>query len=85
MRNEVDSGQILKDSNEFGFYPKGDRDSLKNFKQGFNTIQFVIYPDHSGSRVGYIPVLSTFLNIILSFNPHNCPVLQDKYYCHFSE
>ena len=31
------------DSNEFGFDPKGNRDSLKNFKQGFNLIQFVIY------------------------------------------
>lgn len=41
--NEVDSGRILRDSNEFGFYPKGNRDSLKNFKQGFNVIQFVIY------------------------------------------
>lgn len=43
VENEVDSGQILRDSNEFGFYPKGNRDSLKNFKQGFNMIQFVIY------------------------------------------
>ena len=39
MREEVNNGQILKDSNEFGFDPKGNRDSLKNFKQGFNLIQ----------------------------------------------
>lgn len=43
MRNEVGSGQILRDSNEFGFYPKGNGDSLKNFKQGFSMIQFIVY------------------------------------------
>ena len=35
VRKEVNNNQILKDSDEFGFDPKGNRDSLKNFKQGF--------------------------------------------------
>lgn len=64
----------LKGVSEFRFYPKGNRDSLKNFEQGFNMIQFVIYQGHSGNRVEYIPVSGTFLNIMLSFNPQdNCP------------
>lgn len=51
MRNEAGSGRILKDSNEFGFYFKGNRDSLKDFKQGFNLIHFVIYQDQSGNSI----------------------------------
>lgn len=58
----------LKGFSEFRVYPKGNRDS---FKQGFNMIQFVIYQDHSGNNVEYIPVAGTFLNIMLSFNPQD--------------
>ena len=54
MGNEVGSDQLLKDSNEFGFYPKCNRDTLKNFKQGFNVIQFVIYQDQPGNRAEYV-------------------------------
>lgn len=73
MRNEAGSGQILKDSNEFGFYFKGNRDSLKDFKQGFNLIHFVIYQDQSGNSIEHGRRLGIFLNIISSFNPHNHP------------
>jgi hypothetical protein len=33
MKKEVGSGHVLKDSSEFGFYPKCNSDSLKNLKQ----------------------------------------------------
>lgn len=62
----------MKGSREFGFYPKGNRGSLKHCKPGLNIVQFVLYQYHSGNRVEYVPGLGFFLNSISSFKSHNC-------------